>query len=275
MIAQISVAILGAGFTTACLYSVWAAFKHCQYGYSGTLLSIAFVTVMMIIVSAFDSETAQVLENALYGETLVRGAIEEAVKVSGLLMFATMPVSANTNTKVCVRNPIWFLAVVIATYENVLIWVGPLFSSMEIGVSAGLEGISHSPAITYFTGPGLLSLTAIGVMRYFIHFYLTALAIVCWHNRQYVFAVFMLLSHGAINVISLAITINADTAKENTMGNAILFTALAFALVAITKVYVGQKQQTAVLPASDHNRYAPENSDGGQHNLQGYHLRQE
>ncbi len=260
MSAQISIILLGSGFLAACMYSFWAVIKHCQYGHSDTFVSILFVTIMMILVSAFDSDPKQLLENSLYGETLIRGTIEEAVKVSGLLMFASIHVSPNTNLKVTVRNPVWILAVVIATYENILICFGPLFSSIEVAIIAGEVGLQNSPAINYFASSGLLALTAIGALRYFIHFYLTALAIQLWKNKQFILVTSVMVLHGVINVLSLAISINSYSAKEDTIINALLFAASTVALVAITNFVRSKKSQLDFSFSPDYSINTSENS---------------
>ena len=131
------------------LYSCWATFCHNRQGYSATFLSVAFVTVMMVLVSAFDTDPQNLMRDERYGITLLRGAIEELIKVCSLLLFSAVPLSDKGKLATSLGNPIWILAILIASYENILLWAEPVATSVQVLLVTDGSAPDQFPAVMY------------------------------------------------------------------------------------------------------------------------------
>lgn len=243
----------------SCLHSGWAIIAHVRSGQINTLLSVTFVTVMMILVTAFDPSTLQLLTEERYATTLLRGTFEELVKVSGLLMFATIPMSDKGKLSLSTGNPIWFLALLIATYENIQVWSPPVITSVAVIAQNNYVIPAHIPAVHHYGVGGLFLLAVTGAARYFVHFYLTFLAITCWQRGAYVLFTFTLTVHGLFNVAGLAIAVHASSPLINIALATILF-IFGATILALVSHRLTSIQERLSLTASNHDCNATENS---------------
>ena len=209
------------------LYCCRATFCHNRQGYSATFLSVVFVTVMMVLVSAFDTDPQNLMRDERYDITLLRGAIEELIKVCSLLLFAAVPLSDKGKLATSLGNPIWILAILIASYENILLWAEPVATSVQVLLVTDGSAPDQFPAVMYYGSGGLFGLAVMGVVRVFVHFYLTALALIYWQRQKYFLFSVMLAAHGIINVIALSVAVYSSSPQNYALFSTLLFMAVA------------------------------------------------
>ncbi len=215
---------------------------------------------MMVLVSAFYTDPQNLMQDERYDITLLRGAIEELIKVCGLLLFAIVPLSDKGKLATSLGNPIWLLAILIASYENILIWAEPVTTSVQVMFGSDDVVPDQFPAVTYYGAEGLFGLTVMGLVRVFVHFYLTALALIYWQRQNYIMFSVMLAAHCIINVVALSVAVYSSSPRDYVLLSTLLFMAGASLLYFHGK-RVLSRQSLPFAAASDDNPDTAKNSE--------------